>query len=324
MVSRAKPVVCIVTPATSSSNNGNWRTAARWSQMLRDRYRVIVQTDWNGDPVDALVALHARRSAASIAAYRERHPGGPLAVVLTGTDLYRDLPQSPEAQRSLDLADQIVLLQDDAPRLLKPRWRRKSRVIFQSAAALEPRRKPEGRLDCVVVGHLRPEKSPQTVWEAVALLPRELPVRIRHIGAALEADLGEKARECARADDRYRYEGALTHARTRAAMRAAHVLIHPSVMEGGANVIVEAIMAGTPVIASRMSGNVGMLGRDYGGYFKVGDARGLARLIAKAAGNERFLRSIQQACRKRRALFRPQAEQAAVRRLVADLLKARR
>src|SRR5512141_2449024 len=103
MVSRAKPVVCIVTPATSSSNNGNWRTAARWSRMLRDRYQVIVQTEWNGQPVGALIALHARRSAQSIASYRERFPEGPLGVVLTGTDLYRDLATSPEAQRSLDL-----------------------------------------------------------------------------------------------------------------------------------------------------------------------------------------------------------------------------
>ncbi|HET9652605.1 MAG TPA: selenoneine biosynthesis selenosugar synthase SenB [Usitatibacter sp.] len=325
MVSRAKPVVCIVTPATSSSNNGNWRTAARWSQMLRDRYRVIVQTDWDGAPVDALIALHARRSAGSIADYRERHPDGPLAVVLTGTDLYRDLPQSVEAQRSLDLADRIVVLQDDALRILGRKWRRKATVVFQSAPSLDaPRRKPEGRLDCVVVGHLRPEKSPQTVWEAVALLPPDLPIRIRHIGAALEPGLGDRARECERADDRYRYVGALPHGRTRAAMRAAHVLIHPSVMEGGANVIVEAIMAGTPVIASRMSGNVGMLGRVYDGYFKVGDARALARLLEKAAEDRRFLRSLEQACRKRRALFRPQAEQAAVRRLVADLLKARR
>lgn len=292
--------------------------------MLRDRYRVIVQTEWDGAPADVLVALHARRSAASVARYRERYPEGPLAVVLTGTDLYRDLPGSAEARRSLDLANRIVVLQDDAPRRLERKWRRKAGVIFQSAAPLEPRPKAPGRLDCVVVGHLRPEKSPQTVWDAVALLPPALPIRIRHIGAALDAELGEKARECEGVDNRYRYVGALSHGRTRAAIRAAHVLIHPSVMEGGANVIVEAIMAGTPVIGSRMSGNIGMLGRDYAGYFRVGDARGLARLLAKAAGNARFLRSIQQACRKRRGLFRPPAEQAAVRRLVADLLKARR
>src|SRR5512141_391256 len=99
MRSAAKPVVCIVTPGTRSANNGNWRTAARWAQMLRDRYRVIVQTQWRGEPVDTLVALHARRSAASIQSFHESRGGRRMAVVLTGTDLYRDLPGSAEAVR---------------------------------------------------------------------------------------------------------------------------------------------------------------------------------------------------------------------------------
>jgi putative glycosyltransferase (TIGR04348 family) len=292
--------------------------------MLRDRYRVIVQSTWDGRPVDALVALHARRSAATIAAYRERFPEGALAVVLTGTDLYRDLPGSVEARQSLDLADRIVVLQDDALRKLTPAWRRKAQVIFQSAPALEPRAKPARRLSCVAVGHLRPEKSPQTIWDAVPRLPADVAVEIRHIGAALEPGLGERARECAAADRRYRYMGGLTHARTRSAMRSAHLLIHPSIMEGGANVIVEAIMGGTAVLASRMSGNVGMLGRDYPGYFRVGDAAGLARLIAKASRDAGFLRSLARACRKRRALFRPEAESRAVNALVAGLLKGKR
>ena len=69
-------------------------------------------------------------------------------------------------------------------------------------------------------------------------------------------------------DPRYRWTGALPHGLTRCAIRNAHLLVHPSLMEGGANVIVEAITAGTPVIASRVSGNVGMLGRNYPGLFR--------------------------------------------------------
>lgn len=268
-----------------------------------------------------MIALHARRSAAAIAAYRERHPSGALAVVLTGTDLYRDLPGSIEAQRSLDAADAIVVLQDDALGKLPAKWRRKAVAIFQSSPALAPARKPARRLRCVVVGHLRPEKSPETIWQAVAKLPADAAIEIRHIGAALEPALGDQARECERLDRRYRYEGALPHARTRAAMRSAHLLIHPSVMEGGANVIVEAVMAGTPVIASRMSGNVGMLGKDYPGYFEVGDASGLARLLVQAAGDRDFVRSLERACGKRRRLFRPEAEQRSIRRVAADLVK---
>lgn len=268
-----------------------------------------------------MIALHARRSAGSIAAYRERHPAGPLAVVLTGTDLYRDLPGSMEARRSLDAADTIVVLQDDALRKLPSKWRRKALVIFQSCRPLAPARKAGNRLRCVVVGHLRAEKSPETIWQAVARLPADAPIDVRHIGAALEPALGEQARECERRDRRYRYMGALSHPRTRAAMRSAHLLLHPSIMEGGANVIVEAVMAGTPVLASRMSGNVGMLGKKYPGYFKVGDATGLARLLAEAVDDRDFLRRLERACDKRRRLFRPEAEQRAIRRVAADLVK---
>src|SRR5437764_5640618 len=111
MRSAAKPVVCIVTPGTRTANNGNWRTAVRWSELLRDRYRVIVQSAWRGERADAMIALHARRSAESIAHFREARQDGGLAVVLTGTDLYRDMVAgSAESERSLDLADRIVVL----------------------------------------------------------------------------------------------------------------------------------------------------------------------------------------------------------------------
>jgi putative glycosyltransferase (TIGR04348 family) len=291
--------------------------------MLRDRFRPIVQTAWEGEACDALIALHARRSAESIARFRAEAQGRRMAVVLTGTDLYKDLPDSREAAASLDMADRIVVLQDDALRLLPAKWRRKSEVIFQSAPILAKRAKPRGRLDCVVVGHLREEKDPRTLFEAVRRLPANRPIRIRHIGAPLDPALGELARELERSDPRYRYTGALPHGLTRAAIQSAHLLVHPSVVEGGANVIVEAITAGTPVIASRISGNVGMLGRDYPGFFAPRDAAGLAKRLLAALEDPRELSCLRSACDPRKRLFRPQAEAAAIRRLAAGLLARR-
>jgi putative glycosyltransferase (TIGR04348 family) len=318
----AKPVVCIVTPGTRNANNGNWRTAVRWAELLRDRLRIIVQTAWDGTPADAMIALHARRSAASIAAFRERSDGG-LGVVLTGTDLYRDLPDSAEAVHSLDLADRIVVLQDDASRLLEPRWRAKAQVIFQSARELRRRRKAAGRVDCVAVGHLREEKDPLTLFRAFARLPSDLPIRLRHIGAPLDAALAREARALQRKDARYRYAGALPRGLTRAAIGAAHVLVHPSVVEGGANVVVEAVTAGTPVIASRISGNVGMLGAEYPGYFEPRDESGLAARLVQAVVERGYLKALAAACARRRPLFAPAAEQRALRKLVASLLSQR-
>ncbi len=287
--------------------------------MLRNDCRIIVQTAWDGTEADALIALHAHRSADSIAKFRAASRGR-IAVVLTGTDLYRDLPDSPAAIASLDTADHIIVLQEDAPNLLREAWRRKAEVIFQSARPLAPKRKPNGRLDCVVVGHLRDEKDPRTLFAAVEKLPRDLAITVRHIGDSLDADLGRAARDLARRDDRYRYAGALPRGLTRAALKAAHVLIHPSVVEGGANVIVEAVTSGTPVIASRISGNVGMLGGDYPGYFEPRDASELADRLVQALWEPGYLRSLRDACAGRSRLFRPAAEARAVRRLVAALM----
>ena len=319
MGTAAKPVVCIVTPGTRDANNGNWRTAARWAQMLRARYKVIVQSEWRGERADAMLALHARRSASSIEEFHRDHAGR-LAVVLTGTDVYGDLPQSREATRSLEIADRIVVLQEEAMRALPPASRAKATVIFQSAPPLPRRAKPRDRLECVAVGHLRAEKDPGTLFRAWSRLPPDAPIFMRHIGAPLDAGLGAEALEVMQRDQRYRYSGALPHRATRAAIARAHVLVHPSIAEGGANVIVEAVMAGTAVIASGISGNVGMLGRDYPGYFDAGDESGLARRLVQAWETREYLRRLQAACAKRRPLFAAAREQRAVRALVAALL----
>jgi len=287
--------------------------------MLRDRYRVIVQTDWDGTRADALVALHAFRSAASVAAFHETLRR-PIAVVLTGTDLYRDLAKASGASESIEIAKRIVVLQDDALGLLKPSWRAKCDVIFQSARFLRHRRHAQGFLDCAVVGHLRQEKDPATVFAAIEALPPELPIRIRHVGAPLDAALGHAARALARRDVRYRYHGALPHGPTRALLAASDLLIHPSTVEGGANVIVEAITSGTAVIASRISGNLGMLGPDYPGYFEVRHGKALADLMVRAWEDSRYVDRLKAACNKRKPLFHPRSEAQAVKRLVQRLL----
>lgn len=287
--------------------------------MLRARYRVIVQSDWRGESADAMIALHARRSADSIARFADRAGSSRLAVVLTGTDLYKDLPGNPEAARSLDRAGRIVVLQEDAPHLLSAAWRKKCEVIFQSARALRRRAKARGRLDCVVVGHLRAEKDPATLFAAIRLLPGSLAISIRHIGAPLDAELGRAARALQSEDARYRYAGELPRGLARAAMACAHVLVHPSVVEGGANVVVEAVTGGTPVIATRISGNVGMLGSDYPGYFEPRDASGLAGRLVQAT-QDPYLRALEAAAAGRKPLFAPAAEERAIRQLAETLL----
>ncbi len=313
--------IALVTPAGAGTRNGNRHTAMRWAAFLRRAgHRVSVALAWDGAPCDLLVALHARRSHDSIARYRRLHPRAPLAVVLTGTDLYRDLPASAEARRSLELADRLIVLQDEAPRLLAPRMRRKTRVVYQSAAPRARRAPPAGMFRVAVIGHLREEKDPFRAAAALERLPQDA-IEVVHVGAALSADMAREARRCMRSEPRYRWLGGLPHARALAWLARSHVLVVSSRMEGGANVIAEAARIGTPVLASDVPGNIGMLGRGYPGYFSLGDERALARLMARAGREPEFYRRLRRALAARRALFAPAAERAALAAALRGLMR---
>ncbi|MFO1398343.1 MAG: selenoneine biosynthesis selenosugar synthase SenB [Burkholderiales bacterium] len=332
MPRRRLPVLLLVTPYLAQANNGNWRTAARWARLLGASYRVILQasdaTATDGPRADAvaMIALHARRSAGAIAAWRAHLPTRPLVVALTGTDLYHDIPAGDAAAHaSLAAADALVMLQEDAPAHVPPGYRDKACVVFQSARALAPwPRKSATRLDCLLVAHLRAEKDPATAFAAFRRLAADVPATLTIIGAALDPALGDAAHALAASDPRVQWLGPRPHAWTRQAIKRAHVLLVPSRMEGGANVVVEAITAGTPVLGSRMSGNVGMLGADYAGCFAVGDADGLAALVARAAADRTFLAALGAQCARRAPLFTPAAEQAALHAALARAIAAHR
>ena len=331
MPRRRVPSVLLVTPALADANNGNWRTAARWARLLSPEYRIIVQAAADAASIGpgmeavAMVALHARRSHAAIAAWRATFPGRALVVALTGTDLYRDLPAGDEAAAaSLRLADRLIVLQDDALNHVPRALRARTQLVFQSARTLRRwTHKSSDRLHCVLVAHLRDEKDPTTAFAAWRQLPPGVPATLTIIGAALDADLGRAARDLAAADARVQWLGPRTHPWTRQAIKRAHLLIVPSRMEGGANVVVEAVTAGTPVLGSRMSGNVGMLGDDYPGFFAVGDAAGLARCVGRAAVDRQYLRTLEDYCARRAPLFTPAAETAALRAVLGEALASR-
>jgi putative glycosyltransferase (TIGR04348 family) len=311
----------LVTPAGPGTRNGNRHTALRWATLLRaSGHRVRVALAWNGEPCDALVALHARRSAESIARYAAT--GRPLVVTLTGTDLYKDLPGSAEARRSLELADRIIVLQEAAPAELEPRLRRKTRVVFQSAAPRARRAPPPDRFRVCVIGHLRGEKDPLRAVMALSRVP-DPRIQVIQIGGALDAALGAEAEAWMAREPRYRWLGALPHGRALAWLARSHVLVVSSLMEGGANVIAEAARIGTPVLASRVSGNVGMLGRRYPGYYPVCDESALAVLLARAASDGKLLGRLQRALRERRHLFAPAAERRALAVVLDEVLERR-
>jgi putative glycosyltransferase (TIGR04348 family) len=315
-----KPPVVIVSPALAAANNGNWHTAARWQHFLSASAQVDVQLHWQDEPAQALIALHARRSADTIARFRAAHPDRPLALVLTGTDIYRDIETDQAAQHSLECASHLVVLQDEALRRLKPAQRDKARVIVQSASRLVRHDKSERTFDFVAVGHLRDEKDPLTLMQAARRLSPAGTIRTVHIGAALDAALGDAARRTMQECPQYRWLGGLARPVARRWIARSRALVHMSRMEGGANVVIEAVRSQVPVLASRIDGNVGLLGRDYDGYFPLGDAAALAGLMQRFADEPAFAEHLRSQCVLREPRFAPAAEAAAVRQLLHDML----
>jgi putative glycosyltransferase (TIGR04348 family) len=316
-----RPLVAIVTPYLADSNTGNWHTAARWAKHLRARFRVAIMQRWDGSPVDCLIAMHARRSAESIHKFAAAHPDRPVPVILTGTDLYRDIASDAAAQRSLELASRLVVLNERGPLRLPRRYRKKTSVIVQSARTLTPAHKPRRMFHVAVVGHLREEKNPRFVWNLLEVLPPDLRICFHHAGAGLDPQLAARATEVAARDPRYRWLGNLRRAQARQLIRRCHVLLHPSNMEGGAQAVIEAVTSHTPVIGSGIDGNAGLLGVQYAGLFTEGDLDAARRLLARAAREPRFLAQLTWACERRARLFAPAREARAVTRLVDNLLQ---
>jgi putative glycosyltransferase (TIGR04348 family) len=319
----AKPRLVLVTPALASANNGNWQTAWRWARMLATDYAVRLVQQWDGEDADLMLALHARRSALSIAAWAGRHPGRPLVVVLTGTDLYRDIAIDDDARHSLAVADRLIVLNELAPADVPAEHRAKCVVCLQSCTSRRTLAKTARHLRALMVGHLRDEKDPRTYFAAARKLADRDDILLDHIGAPLDAELGAQARELMREQPRYRWLGDLPHASTLRHIQRAHVLVHPSLMEGGAHVVIEAIRSGTPVLASRIPGNLGLLGADYRGCFDPGDASGLALLLQRARADAAMLQRLRVQCERRAPLFDPAHERQTLRHTLAELMENR-
>lgn len=315
----------VVCPAPAGTQHGNRITARRWAAILRRLgHRAAIVDRFEDQPADLLIALHARKSAASVEAFHRMRPELPIVVALTGTDLYRDLAGSARARRTLQLARRLIVLQSLAVRELPPPLRRKARVVHQSAPGARPRPGPKGTFDVAVIGHLRPVKDPMRTALAARRLPAASCVRVLHFGRAMTAGLARRAQIETARNPRYDWYGERPRRETLARLARCRLLVLSSRLEGGANVLSEALRAGVPVLASRIPGSVGILGEDYPGLFTVGDTGALARLLDKSERDPRFYATLRRHCRRRAALFSPIRERAAWKRLLRELSAGRR
>ena len=307
-------------PPGTAQRTGNHHTAQRWAAFLRKSgHRVRIEEAWDGAGADVMIALHARKSAESAERFHRVHPERPLIVALTGTDLYRDIETSAEARHAMEIASRLIVLQPRGRLQLARPLRAKTRVVFQSADTRLTQKPVKTRFRLIVVGNLREEKDPFRAVMALARLPSRRAVELLQVGASLSPDMAREARRWMREEPRYRWVGSRAHGETLRLMASSHVLVVSSVMEGGANVICEASRIGVPVLASRVSGNLGMLGADYPGYYPLFGEGRLARLIDRAAGERPFYADLKRRVWAQRGAFAPAAEHRALVGVLAEL-----
>jgi putative glycosyltransferase (TIGR04348 family) len=290
----------------------------RWRDILCALgHRVDVSTAYAGQDADLMVALHAWRSAGAVEAFAARYPSRPLIVAITGTDAYRFIHSHPETTlRSIALADHLVGLHDLVVQALPPAERHKMHVIYQSADAVGARRPYRRYFHVAVIGHLRDEKDPQRPALAARLLPADSRIQVHHYGKAHDSDWADWAAREMVDNPRYRWHGEVPRYRIREVYRRANLVVLPSRMEGGANVISEAVVAGVPVVASDIPGSVGLLGSDYPGYYPVEDEAALAGMLRRVESDARLLAALTQDC----VALRPKFSLARETRAWSDLL----
>jgi putative glycosyltransferase (TIGR04348 family) len=270
---------------------------------------------------DLMVAVHAWRSHASIRSFSDRHPDRPLVVLLAGTDIYGFQHSHPEETLdSMARADALVCLHDLVHRAIPKKFGSKLHVIHQSAPPLTTPRSPSKRtFDVCVVGHLRAEKDSLRAAYAARLADPASKLRVIHLGKAHDAEWEKAAKAEVKRNPRYQWRGEVPGWAVRRQFARCHAMVMSSVMEGGANVVSEAIVAGLPVIASDIDGNVGLLGADYEGYYPVEDTAALAAMLHRAETDPRFLKRLAAQGRKLQPLFTPEREAAAWERLLGEL-----
>lgn len=301
-------------------------TALRWQGFLEELgYSVEVTESWSKDDTGFLIALHAYRSHQSIVAFKKKYPKRPIVLVLTGTDLYRDIENHNEVIQSMEMADQLIILQSCAVDLIPADLRYKVQVIYQSVEVgfdIDIGNGDSATKDDFVVsiiGHLREEKDPFRVVRSLPLLPADSKIMVKHLGQAMNPQMEDQATHFNATIDRYHWLGEVSHSDALRILSQSRLMVISSRMEGGAHVVSEAIALGIPVIASDIPGNRGLLGEDYPGYYPVADENALATLLYRAEKTPSFYASLQKHIDLRRELINPASEKKAIQVMVNTL-----
>lgn len=280
-------------------------------------HEVAVSEGGDGFEGDLLVVLHGVKCRPALVAYREAKPNGKVVLCLTGTDLYGE--HGADLLASMADADRLVVLQKLALERVPEEFREKTRVIVQGARRMFSWSGGK-RCQVCVVGHLREVKDPLRAAKAARLLPADSKIEVVQVGAILDWEFGELVEREMKDNPRYRWVGELSGEESRKVIAQSRVLVISSVMEGGARVVGEAVVEGTPVLSSRIDGVVGLLGEGYPGYFDVGDTEGLAKLLERVEKDEGFVEELRAGALAAAGQFEMAREREAWKELLEELV----
>ncbi len=211
-------------------------------------------------------------------------------------------------------ADTLIGLHGRVADDIPARFHGKLYTVLQSAEPLPPSypEPPAGQFRVCVAGHLREEKDSLRAAYAARDLPASSSIRIVSVGRAHNDEWTRAAATETQTNPRYDWRGEIAHWRVRRLMAASHAMVMSSVMEGGANVVSEACVAGLPVLASDIPGNRGLLGDDYPGYFPARDTAALRELLLRAERDPHFLGLLRRHCSALAPQLTPAAERASL------------
>lgn len=316
----------IITHTPKNSLKGNRITALRWTRFLRQLgHKVTISQNFRKSNCDLMVALHASHSFPAIEEFHKNCPNKPLVVLLTGTDIHKDIHSNPNVIKSLEYADRLILLQPLGIRELPVEFHHKVRVIVQSAEKLNGNiQKRKRTFDISVIGHLRKLKDPFLTAYAVRNLPDDSRIRALHVGDILEPEMRSIALQEMENNNRYFWLGKKPRWEALSILARSRVVVLSSLMEGGPSVISEAVMAGVPILDSRISATLGLLGEDYPGFFEVGDTSALSKLLYKTETDPLFLAVLKQKINLLANKFDPSVEKLSLNKLLKELISENR
>ncbi|MGK0186008.1 MAG: glycosyltransferase involved in cell wall biosynthesis [Verrucomicrobiales bacterium] len=322
-------VFSVISPYPVELQTGNSVSARRIAARLKSAGIAATATFQAPDTESTgIIAINAWRLRKTVQQFRTDNPRAPIIVVLAGSDLYgsKSEEEKNETVRAMDIATALVVSQSAALDAIPNKFRAKSHVIAKSVDDLSSVTVTDACQDpnhfiAIVLSNLRSEKVPLLAGEALHFLPKPTTIRVHHYGEPIDPELAQQAELLTEnSDGHYQWHGGIEHPQAMQALTDADAFINSSNFEGGANAVCEAIALGTPVLATDIPGNVGILGADYPGLFAKGDATALARLLSECAQRGTFLASLEAHCAALASSFAPEVETALWRRLIADIV----